>query len=237
MGTRHLIIIYYNGKYVLAQYGQWDGYPEGQGFKILKFLSTPGETTNLKSNLHLLHAATPDEIKAIDEECSQADREEKQRKPGHFLSMDDMALNLRYPSLSRDTGANILNLIADTKDDKPIIIREVKESLQFAMHPICEWIYDIDLDANKLKVYSGQVAAFDSDAAPSTLVLSLQPGDLSEWEMLKNPVPQLLVEFDIEKLPGEEEFVGQIKKQLSELEGEENDDEGEEDGEEEHVNA
>ena len=68
-------------------------------------------------------------------------------------------------------------------------------------------------------------------------MLSLQPGDLSEWEMLKNPVPQLLVEFDIEKLPGEEEFVGQIKKQLSELEGEENDDEGEEDGEEEHVNA
>ena len=29
----------------------------------------------------------------------------------------------------------------------------------------------------------------------------MQPRDLSEWEMLKNPVPQFLVEFDIKQLP------------------------------------
>jgi len=135
-------------------------------------------------------------------------------------------LNCRYPSLSRDTGAKILNLIADVKDDKPIFICEVRESLEFAMDSLCEWVYDIDLDANKLKVYGGRVAIMDADAAQSNLLLFLQPGGLSDWEMQPNTAPKCLAEFDIEKLPGEEEFVSQIQKKLSELNGEENDHEG-----------
>ena len=38
MGTRHLIIVWYKGKYRIAQYGQWDGYPSGQGLRVLRFL-------------------------------------------------------------------------------------------------------------------------------------------------------------------------------------------------------
>jgi len=49
MGTRHLIFVWYKGKFHIAQYGQWDGYPEGQGIKIVRFLTktvdhtAPGE--------------------------------------------------------------------------------------------------------------------------------------------------------------------------------------------------
>lgn len=39
MGTRHLILVWYKGKWHIAQYGQWDGYPEGQGINIVKFLN------------------------------------------------------------------------------------------------------------------------------------------------------------------------------------------------------
>lgn len=39
MGTRHLIAVYdRNGELRVAQYGQWDGYPTGQGFAVLKAL-------------------------------------------------------------------------------------------------------------------------------------------------------------------------------------------------------
>lgn len=34
MGTRHLICVYYKRRFAIAQYGQWDGYPGGQGLTI-----------------------------------------------------------------------------------------------------------------------------------------------------------------------------------------------------------
>lgn len=38
MGTRHLIIVVSQQEVKVAQYGQWDGYPDGQGKRILTFL-------------------------------------------------------------------------------------------------------------------------------------------------------------------------------------------------------
>ena len=40
MGTRNLTIAVMDGKTRVAQYGQWDGYPEGQGTTILEFLKS-----------------------------------------------------------------------------------------------------------------------------------------------------------------------------------------------------
>lgn len=38
MGARNLTAVYLDGQYKVAQYGQWDGYPEGQGITVLTFL-------------------------------------------------------------------------------------------------------------------------------------------------------------------------------------------------------
>jgi hypothetical protein len=77
----------------------------------------------------------------------------------------------RYPSLSRDTSAKILDIIADAKDNKPIFIRKVKDALGFAMDFLfCEWMYVIDLDANKQEVYKGSALVSDSEAARSRFV-------------------------------------------------------------------
>jgi hypothetical protein len=34
MGTRNLIAVFFDGEYRVAQYSQWDGYPEGQGGNV-----------------------------------------------------------------------------------------------------------------------------------------------------------------------------------------------------------
>ena len=38
MGTRNLIAVQLDGKYRIAQYGQWDGNPENAGVDVLTFL-------------------------------------------------------------------------------------------------------------------------------------------------------------------------------------------------------
>jgi hypothetical protein len=38
MGTRNLTMVISKGEYKIAQYGQWDGYPSGQGSVVLNFL-------------------------------------------------------------------------------------------------------------------------------------------------------------------------------------------------------
>ena len=38
MGTRNLTMVISNGKTKVAQYGQWDGYPDGQGMTALSTL-------------------------------------------------------------------------------------------------------------------------------------------------------------------------------------------------------
>ena len=38
MGTQNLTSVWFEGKYRIAQYGQFDGYPSGQGLTVLHFL-------------------------------------------------------------------------------------------------------------------------------------------------------------------------------------------------------
>ena len=60
MGTRHLICAISDDEYRIAQYGQWDGYPEGQGAAILEFLKSP-MVEQLRKNLERCSWITNDE--------------------------------------------------------------------------------------------------------------------------------------------------------------------------------
>lgn len=83
MGTRNLTMVYVNKDYRVAQYGQWDGYPEGQGVTVLSFLHDFNKEAFLK-NLS--------ECKIL-----KTDQELEEATPS--------------PSLSRNTAAGILRLI------------------------------------------------------------------------------------------------------------------------------
>ncbi len=58
MGTRHLICVVVDGKFKVAQYGQWDGYPDGQGKVVVDFIENKMKLRQFKKNLRALTEAT-----------------------------------------------------------------------------------------------------------------------------------------------------------------------------------
>jgi hypothetical protein len=130
MGTRNLTIVISEGKTKVAQYGQWDGYPEGQGKTVLKFLRKC-DLNVFKEKLKRVSFLTQKKTDKLWNECK--------------IKGD----NIVYPELSRDTGAKVLQLIYDGKAVKLWNRSDfLKDSL------FCEWVYIIDLDKGKFEVYS-----------------------------------------------------------------------------------
>lgn len=144
MGTRHLTAVVLDGKYRVAQYGQWDGYPSGQGETVCTFIQEKMDLEKFKAALRECEFVASDEIKALWVECG-AD-------PGSdFVNMEvSERFRTKYPQLSRDTGAGVLELIQDGG------ARKLQNSISFAGDSLfCEWAYVLDLDNNVLEVYKG----------------------------------------------------------------------------------
>lgn len=147
MGTRHLICVVKNGEYKVAQYGQWDGYPEGQGLGILNFLLNEMNRNVFEKKLSELTFLTDEEKKqrwidfGIDiEKCN-----------GLVLWEDARRFNKMYPENSRNTGSDILGIIQNSNKSLKLI-----NSIDFAKDSLfCEWAYVIDLDKNLFEVYEG----------------------------------------------------------------------------------
>jgi hypothetical protein len=96
MGTRHLIAVQLDGEYRIAQYGQWDGYPEGQGVDVLKFLREMDRPT-WERNLRASSFLTAEDAMALSAEIKARGLSETWQK--------------HYPHLSRDAGADVLQLV------------------------------------------------------------------------------------------------------------------------------
>ena len=136
MGTRNLTIVQYKGDYKVAQYGQWDGYPSGQGAVVLNFLKGWDRPSFEEKVAAATFMDEDDYVKlnAIIQEEKLQDTWPK-----------------RWPELSRDPAAEILEIIASN----PAGIK-LKNSISFAGDSLfCEWSYVIDLDTNKLEVFKG----------------------------------------------------------------------------------
>ena len=133
MGTRHLICVYYKRRFALAQYGQWDGYPQGQGRDIYHWIwKNHGNIIRLKRGLSHVRVLTTEAVRT---QFSNA---------------------LLPASLSRDTGSKIFELVACAKADEPV---DVVLELDFVNDGLfCEWAYVLDLDDEVLEVWTGHVA-------------------------------------------------------------------------------
>lgn len=147
MGTRNLTIVVQDGQYKVAQYCQWDGYPEGQGDTILKFLKKHLKRDNLKgfaNRVRDLQIATEDQIRKCWKEAgSDGDS-------GWVTCEVSDRMKELYPQFSRDTGAAVLEMIAAEE------INCVNHNLNFAADSLfCEWAYVIDLDNKVLEIYRG----------------------------------------------------------------------------------
>jgi hypothetical protein len=128
MGTRNLTMVVSNGQTKIAQYGQWDGYPSGQGVTALNFLRS-ADMKSFKEKVDNLKWLTPEQETAINEVPNWA---------------------AIYPYLSRDMAADILEYI--TKND---VIGLMNKEAFAGDGLFCEYGYVVDLDKQTFEVYQG----------------------------------------------------------------------------------
>ena len=130
MGTRNLTCVFLDGEYKVAQYGQWDGYPDGQGLTALTFLR------------NVNHDYFKDAVRA----CTFIDEEERDKR---YKEKEPLSIKTNSYQLSRDHGATILWLVAGR-------INELYNEIDFAKDSVmCEWCYVIDFDTNTFEIYKG----------------------------------------------------------------------------------
>lgn len=143
MGTRNLTAVFMDGEYRVAQYGQWDGYPEGQGEICLHFLRDKMNEKKFREQLNNVHFGNEEELDKLFSEFG-ADA-------SGSISMENYArFKEAYPELHRDTASEILQMIQDGN------VRVLKNDLDFASDGLfCEWAYVIDLDTRRFEVYTG----------------------------------------------------------------------------------
>jgi hypothetical protein len=120
MGTRHYqVVISKEGEEKIRQYGQWDGYPSGQGADILTFLRG-FDLEKYSNNLSKIPIATDEQIDSITD--------------------DD--LENKYPYITRDCGARIHPMIENGAVE---FVKHVSEQEARAW---CEGFYTINLKDN-----------------------------------------------------------------------------------------
>ena len=191
MGTRHLTCVVKDGEYKVAQYGQWDGYPSGQGITILNFLKMM-DKSKFEEKLSKIRFGKEEELRQQWINCGA-------NPDDQWVTMEISEKHSQcYPENSRDTGAEILSIIYET--DKELIL---ENNTEFATDSLfCEWAYVIDLDKNTFEVYKG---------------FNKKPLDPSErfykYKTKKEYKPvNLLVSFSLKDLPDKEEFLIDIHR-------------------------
>ena len=187
MGTRHLTMVYSNGQYKVAQYGQWDGYLEAAGLNVLHFLKT-ANLEKFKKNLEKCRFYSDEEIAKLYEDLGI--------KAERFISIEDSNKFTRaHPTLSRDLGTDILEEIEKSDLDEIPLTNSITF---FADGLFCEFAYLIDLDAKTFSVYSGNGKMHDA-----------------RFEFIKDMLPKpedydppkLLATLSFDSLPYDDEFL------------------------------
>lgn len=199
MGTRHLICVVSDDDYRIAQYGQWDGYPKGQGAAILEFLKSP-KAERLKENLGNCTWITNTEYEKLWKEFGV---DGKQKWIDHDIYREFCN---KHPELSRDTGAKILGIVAGTTDEI-----KLQNSLDFSQDSLfCEWAYVIDFDQNTFEIYRG------FNDMPLEESERFYIAGQNEDENGMYPI-KLVRSFDLSALPSEEEFLEMCEPTEDEL--------------------
>lgn len=192
-----------DSKPVVAQYGQWDGYPSGQGSVILNFLrNTDMDKFNKQLNrVRFINPKKEKEIKSFLKSIGCKDS---------WMNMDQSAqYKQKYPLLSRDNGGAILEMITNSKGKN---LLWVSNNSEFAGNSLfCEWAYVIDLDKGTFGVYKG---FNQSPLTEKDRFFYLQDETKSGYYPVKK-----LTSFSLKKLPTVERFVEKCNK-LSEVEEE-----------------
>lgn len=209
MGTRNLTMVIKGGKPVVAQYGQWDGYPSGQGATILTFLR---RRKKIDALLFKVDSGRVRFINKADEEHSAKVLKALGCEDGWMNDAQAKMYNATFPFLSRDHGGKILDEIAGTME-KEIVL---SDSSSFAGDSLsCEWAYVVDFDKRILEVYSG----FNRVPVPKgERFYSLNAATQKNKQYVKGYYPVKLVKkYSLDALPTKRTFVKECEKISKEM--------------------
>jgi len=146
MGTRHITMVVLNDEVVIAQYGQWDGYPDGQGETISKFIREKYDYAKFVNGLKKIKPLTEEIISDLHTQAQIF------RNDGYLNTDEAKRLYAIVPELNRDTGAEILEMIQDGKVKYHDNAKDFIDDTLF-----CEWAYILYLDTEELEVYGNDL--------------------------------------------------------------------------------
>jgi len=196
MGTRNLVAVFIDGEYKVAQYGQWDGYPDGQGATCLEFckrLSDVGFRKEFERKIRACQWITQADIDAINARIESGDLKSWQKV---------------YPELSRDTGGEILRVIVESDDEI-----KLRNSLSFAAEFDCEYAWIIDLDNNTFEGYCG----FNKTPLAENERFFYMENQLPEYEKNNGWHPVALVaKWNLDDLPTKDEMCKAFETEIEE---------------------
>lgn len=191
MGTRHLIGVVSGGDFKVAQYGQWDGYPNGQGVDVLAFLRNPDKVAQLRAELESIRFTTSKDRHRIEEFMRSIGCE------SGWMSMEQSKLyEAQFPALSRDVGAKILNMVAEGG------VEFLSDDRDFGRDSLfCEWAYVVDLDHDELEVYQG----FQTDTPLHGRWAGLRSSDNEKYGAV-----ELVKSYSFAELPSDAQFCTEL---------------------------
>jgi hypothetical protein len=154
MGTRGLTKVIDNkGILKVAQYGQWDHYPEGQGVKILSILTDDHYAVEeLELALDKCYFTTEEEREAI-----YSDYNTNYPETTHMKRFSSM-----LPNFSRDTGGDILTVVRWSAGSVPLM-----DESEFEHDGLfCEGVYTVNYQTNKFISKFDVTVEFPLNALP-----------------------------------------------------------------------
>lgn len=197
MGTRHIIMVVADGQTRIAQYGQWDGYPEGQGLTVLQFLRKPEvQLPAFKKRVTELRWKTKEDDKIL---------EHKQDwKYTHF-------------HISRDCGGEILEMVMFGSVGEKRLAQGIQEktNVEFVRDDrgfekeslFCEFAYVVDLDKETFEVYRG----YNKTPLEKTERFFQEQPDENGYYPVKH-----WATFQLNNLPTPEEFIRTFQEEEDE---------------------
>lgn len=141
MGTRHRqAVIAKNGELKIQQYGQWDGYPSGQGTDILQYLRE-GDLKKYQKNLNKLNQITDAQVEEVESDENWPET---------------------YPFLSRDCGSKIHKMVEE--GTVPFVVHTPEDECV----KWCAGFYTIDFKNGVfISEYGGITKAYSLDNLPT----------------------------------------------------------------------
>jgi hypothetical protein len=138
MGTRNLTNVVFENEVVVSQYGQWDGYPEGQGTTLFYTIQETDTIEKFIKQIPNIYYPNQEQLDALFAPFMDGSA------PGMMTIDSGNKLEEALPTLSRNTCGEIIRVIANWDKSPKIPLFRDLEFENDALY--CEAVYVVDLD-------------------------------------------------------------------------------------------